>query len=469
MSLLRRMWDGWIGALPWGHGSPVLAAGHGPRWEGFKPLPMPKEAIVASRQLVMSRARSLVMSNALAASGCEAWVSGLIGTGIVGRSAHPNEGARKRIDGAWGRFVRNCDADGRLDFAGLQSLIARRVVVDGECIILLLIRDGRLKLRVLDGEQLSPITQQLPTPAGHRVVNGVEYTRDGVRCAFWVFDFAPGQLPVMQPRRIAAADVLHIFRQDFPGQVRGLSWFAPVLFALKEHAKLSDAQLMQMQVASLLTGFVRSLDGDASTIFGGDKRGDRALPTLEPGTMVGLNPQEEVTFSTPPRVTGGELVKKSVAREIAAGLGIPYESLTNDLESVNFSSIRASLVEWRRKCEALQNGLFIAQCFDPIFARFVTTEVLSGRMYAPGDLNPYVAAKWFPPKWAWVDPEKDMGANILSLQNGLTSRTEILSELGRDAAEVDLEIAADQAREKALGLNFQQTQTPVSESVKVRP
>ena len=39
---------------------------------------------------------------------------------------------------------------------------------------------------------------------------------------------------------------------------------------------------------------------------------------------------------------------------IAAGVGLTYELLTGDLSQVNYSSIRAGLIEFRRRMEALQ-------------------------------------------------------------------------------------------------------------------
>jgi capsid protein len=37
-------------------------------------------------------------------------------------------------------------------------------------------------------------------------------------------------------------------------------------------------------------------------------------------------------------------------RAIAMGMGITYEQLTGDLTNVNYSSIRAGLIEFRRRC-----------------------------------------------------------------------------------------------------------------------
>lgn len=428
-------------------GRSIEAAAPGRRWAGLKPMTAPKASIHASRSVVMGRARSLVSSNALAANGVEVWVSGLIGSGIVGASAHSSEGARRRIDKAWRGWLSTCDADGRNDFYGLQALVIRRVVVDGEALVLMTLRNGRLRLRVLPSESLAPYSRELG--GGRRIVEGIEFDADGRRIAYWIYPDAPGQLQSLQPVRIDARDVLHIFRADHPGQLRGLSWFAPVLLSISEHAKLSDAAILQQQIAAMLTGFVRRPDGDAAGLFEGERDGSAVMPSLEPGTMVALEPGQEVIFSQPPKADGAKDLLKVSAREIAAGLAIQYEALTGDLESVNYSSIRSGSVEFRRKCEALQYGLIAHQLLNPIFQRFVATEALAGRLYAPGHLEPYLAAEWFPAKNQWVDPLKDAQAEIAAINAGLMSRTEALAARGWSAGHIPISFLMGQGARRA--------------------
>jgi capsid protein len=66
----------------------------------------------------------------------------------------------------------------------------------------------------------------------------------------------------------------------------------------------------------------------------------------------------------------------------------------------------------------------------------------------------YLGCSWLPPKWDWIDPQKDARAEIEQIEAGLKSRTQALAERGFDAEQVDAEIAADQARERSLGLSF---------------
>jgi capsid protein len=85
--------------------------------------------------------------------------------------------------------------------------------------------------------------------------------------------------------------------------------------------------------------------------------------------------------------------------------------------------------------------------------------VLEGALVLPGfargtaaKRRRYLACKWIPQGWQWVDPEKEFKAIQLAIRSGLMSRSEAISAFGYDAEDVDREIAADNARADALGL-----------------
>ena len=89
--------------------------------------------------------------------------------------------------------------------------------------------------------------------------------------------------------------------------------------------------------------------------------------------------------------------------------------------------------------------------------------VLAGAIDLPGyatDRRQYLACDWLPTKWDWIDPAKDASAEILQIEAGLKSRTQAIAERGYDAEQVDRDIAAERARERALGLDFRRPGSP---------
>jgi len=80
---------------------------------------------------------------------------------------------------------------------------------------------------------------------------------------------------------------------------------------------------------------------------------------------------------------------------------VPYELLTGDLSQVNYSSIRAGLVEFRRMIDAVQWQLFVPMFCAPVWRWFAQAAWAAGRIP-----EPMVRVEWSPPEFETVDPQK---------------------------------------------------------------
>lgn len=423
-------------------------------------MPITISSQLAAHTTLAKRGRYLVANNGFARSGCAAWTSQLVGAGITAQSAAPDPVARKIINAAWQRFVDECDSDGLADFNGIQAVVAERLVVDGECFAVSIHDDhGRLQIRLMDATQVDG-AYHTELARGARIVGGVEFDESGRRVAYHAFKQRPG-LPIMTSLelvRLPAEDVCHVFRVETPGQVRGVSWFASIILRLADMDQAHDAQLMRQKVAALLAGFIVDPNGEAGGFDGKSDGGGNLDGGLEPGTLKVLGPGQDIRFSDPAAI-GMESIEflKITAREIAVGLGVPYEALTGDLTDVNYSSIRAGLVDFRRRAEAYQHNIVVRQFCRPVWRRWLTTEILAGRIGAPGferDPEAWLAVNWLPPRNDWVDPLKDAQAEILAINAGLISRRQAVAARGYDLEALDAEIAQDRRDAEALGLSF---------------
>jgi lambda family phage portal protein len=434
------------------------AGGRRLRNQGTLDLPLASQ--VAARQTLARRARYLEANNGYAAAGVNAWASALVGCGIKPQSAHPDAATRKAINEAFDRWTREADLDGLADFFGLQDLAARRMVVDGE-IFVAFVHDGsgRLRLRLLDGEQVAG-AYHTELAAGSRIVAGVEFDTAGRRIAYHAWKQRPGLpiMPSLELMRLPAEDVLHVFKVTTPGQVRGVSWLASILMRLADLDALNDAQIVRQKVAALLAGFVTDPTGGAGGFDGAEDGRGNLDGGLEPGTLKVLPPGADIKFSDPAKI-GQEAVEfiKVTAKEVAAGLGVPFEELTGDRSEGNYSSMRDGKLDFRRRAEAIQHSVIVNRFCDPVWRRWIATEILSGRLDAPGferDPEPWFAVNWLPPKNDWVDPLKDAQAEILAINAGLMSRRQAVAARGYDLEKLDAEIAQDRADAAALGLDF---------------
>ena len=322
--------------------------------------------------------------------------------------------------------------------------LARALVRDGEAFVHLRVTaNGDLRPRLIPADQIdNALSRDLP--GGGRIIAGIEFDAEESVIAYHVLRESPGApfASFGDPVRIPAADMLHVFDALFPGQVRGLSWLAPVLLKLRDRDEAADALLMQLKVASLMTGFIS--DPEGGTAGFGPETGSGALNVaLEPGAMRVLPPGAQVEFSSPGKGLDQAVdFLRAMDREIATGTGLTFEALTGDLGEANYSSARVGLLDFRRRAEMLQRALIEAQFLRPLWRRWLAVQELSGAIPAV-DAADCQAVRFVAPGWQWVDPRNEVEADIAAIAAGLKSREEVVAGRGRDIDELDAEIARD--------------------------
>lgn len=437
-------------------------AGAGRRFSGLLSFGNPTSATLAANPTLRGRQRTLAANNAWLANGVAALKAAAVGTGIKPQSTHPDQAVRKKLQAIWNAWVDRADVEGRSDFNGFTSRVYGTFIVDGESFVRLETVNRDLRLRHIPAEQVD--AGYTSDVQGGRIIGGVEFDTNGLRTAYHVFRDAPGSpfpwSTALERTRVPAADMLHLFDQMWPGQVRGVSPLSTILLRLHELDQLEDAQLLRVKLGAMLAGFIRGGDesGGAAGLSGTTTNG--LLETgLEPGTLKVLPSGSEISFSDP--VEPGNVTDwiKLQLRAIAAGMGVTYEQLTGDLSGVNYSSIRAGLVEFRRRIEALQHNVLVFQFCQPVWRRLMLLAMIRGDLPddgKPETLDAYCAVNWIPPGWDWVDPENDVYADAQAIASGLKSRREVVAARGYDIEQLDAEIAADRQRQQQLGLDFSQ-------------
>ena len=157
-------------------------------------------------------------------------------------------------------------------------------------------------------------------------------------------------------------------------------------------------------------------------------------------------------------ISGNSILIDSILRRIASGLDVSYNSLANDLEGVNFSSIRAGVLEERDEWAQLQNW-FIDAFLEPVFDEWFPRAMTAGTLLMPNG-SPLPVAKaakfsaheWQGRRWQWVDPLKDIDAARQAIRTGIASPQMIAAQNGVDVEDVLRGIAAFEAMAKSLGV-----------------
>jgi lambda family phage portal protein len=387
-----------------------------------------------------------------------------------------NPGLREAIMQLWLDWTDQCDADGIADFYGMQTIVARALFEAGECFVRFRPRKVEddflvpLQIQLLESE-MCPYGKNEIAPNGNYIMNGIELDHLGKRAAYWFYPLHPGDAPIetstvagLDPVRIPASEVLHIFRCTRPGQMRGVPIITPALVRLFLLDQYDDAELERKRIAAMFAGFILTpAPEDVIPIDGVDDSAPQeniGLSGLEPGTMQTLLPGEDIKFSEPADLGGGyEAYQYRQQLALFGSLGIPYSLATSDLRRANYSSLRGSIVEYRRKLEQQQHNIFVFQMCRPIWKRWLDTAVLAQAL--PIDASDYLLrkpeyqrARWIPQRNDWVDPLKDRQAEKLAVDSGFKSRSDVIEAEGYDPEENDLRIAADDERATRLGLDF---------------
>jgi lambda family phage portal protein len=403
--------------------------------------------------ILRDSARDLVRNNGHAESGLRTIANHVVGWGIVGKPAKPNPQA----DAAWKAWAEStdCDTEGRKNFYGIQRLFMRTIAESGECLIRKRVRrpeDGLalpLQLQVLDPDYLDTSKTDVTGPAGGPIINGVEFDMIGRRVAYWLFKEHPGSSRPgsSQSSRIPAESIIHGYREDRPGQVRGISWFSPVLLKFKDFDEFDDATLMKQKIAACLAVIVTDVDGQATPLGVADADKNPEWDSLEPGMIANMAPGKSVTVVEPPKVSEYPDFCKTTLRTIAAGLGVTYEDMTGDYSNMPYSAARMSRLRHWDDVQEWRWQMLIPQLCNPVWGWAMQAAAMMGKVSPEG-----VAPAWTAPPPAMMDPNTEVTANRNRVRSGQASQSEVLRELGYDPKAVYAEIAKDNETFDKLGL-----------------
>lgn len=428
----------------------------GRRSSSWRPTGSDADSAAARRAKLSFVARDMVRNTPLATRGQAVIAANVVGDGIIPKVKGGTKGQaddlRKLIEEHLDST--SIDADGRNNLYGLQRIASMAIVLDGEVLVRRRFRKRAdrlplmLQLQVLEADFIDT-ARDGTTGDGGTIREGIEYDAIGRRVAYWLFSEHPGGRTRLTKgytsHRVPASEILHIYRQDRPGQMRGVSWFAPVAMSLQDGADLQDAQLMRQKISSCFAGF-RTYDGDDEKDGGAEEIGS----TITPGTIRTLKNGESITFASPPAAEGGDAFNKSVYRSVAVGLGITYEALTGDLSNVNFTSYKAGRIDMDQNISGWQWLMMIPQMMQPIGA-WIIEQWLLERAFKPAR---GLTLEWVPPVRPLIDPAREIGALRDKVRAGFASRQGVIRELGHDPEKVLDEQSEDAKRADEAQLKF---------------
>ena len=380
--------------------------------------------------------------------------------GRMRRGDLPLSAANAAVEEAWATWskVGSCTVDGKLSFRGLQRLVIRNLPADGECLIRLVRGFDNpfgFALQLLDPDQLDERynVQAVPGTPGHEIRMGVELDRWGRPVAYHLWDGHPAEQRRGERRRVPAEELIVLGEPDRPNQTRYVPWLASVMLDLNMLRGYFEAELVAARVAAAQGGFFQRKAEDLGDTTEGEDAETPLQMDMEPGTWTELPAGLEAKEAKPEHPTAAfpDFVK-AVLRTIATGLGVSYNALANDLEGVNYSSIRAGMLDERDSYRTIQQWL-IEHFHQRVYDAWLPWAMTAGQLDSRVPLARYQQVSWQPRGWAWVDPEKDVDASIKAIDRQMGSRKQVLAAQGVEFEEILDDLAEEDALIRAKGLD----------------
>jgi len=426
-------------------------AAHGRRTDGF-----PVNNLSANKDigrdatLLRQRTKYLYQNTTNAKRAINAIANGMVGTGIQLTINSSDKRAEAYLRKLWLLFAEEttCDFNERLDFYGIEKLVAKTYKRDGELLILrrrvpLSENPIGIQLQALEMEFLATYLNDQRLSGGGYIMNGIEYDSRGKVKAYWLFQRHPSEWWT-EPVRTLAEDVIHPLDVDYPGQNRGVPSGSATIIEEKDLDEYEDAELMGKKTQASFAMARVTLDSDKldGNINPEDYDANEDLEKIEPGTIYRLYPGEQLQSMTPPAAAGNEDYKKGKQRSIASGYEVTYEMMTGDLSEVNFSSGRMGWIEHQRCLDHWQWMTLIPGFCKRVLKWFLEQVPLipgSPLLRLPDDLT----FAWTPPKREMLDPVKESAAKVKLLRAGLVSWTDTVKSSGDNPEEVLAQIKRD--------------------------
>ena len=379
-----------------------------------------------------NRSRALVRDAGYAKRAKVIVQNNVIGTGIglqakveTSRGAL-NDRINDDIESQWEQWCQadHCHTGQSLHFNAMERQLIGQVFEAGEIFVRVhRTRFGQsrvpLALEIIEPERIADQFQPTPVAAQARVKLGVEVDSFGAPLAYWIRNLHPGELRVTADQtdrleRVPAADIIHLRIIDRWPQTRSIPWMHATARKFNDMDGLTEAEITAARAAACYMGFIESPDGE--TQMGEDQPDGSKEVELSPAVIEHLAPGEKFNFAAPNRPNAQlDPFMRMMLREVAAGTGPSYESLSRDYSQSNYSSSRLALLDDRDLWRVLQmwfirdfrERLHAIWLHQAVLARVVTS--ISVQEYA---LNPgkFEAVRFKPRGWSWIDPTKEVEA-----------------------------------------------------------
>lgn len=405
-------------------------------WAGADALDADSANSRAVRQKLVSRSRYEFDNNPYYAGIVRTHANYLIGTGPKLRMQTGNKPFNDAVEAIFKQWAAAIQLQVKLGY------LAQAKTRDGEGIGIVA-TNPRLRTRVkLDIRTVE--TEQCQTPGlwffDENYIDGIKFDDFGNPLWYDILPSHPGSVGSAavydDPVPVPADFVLHWFRQERPGQHRGIPELTSSLNCGAAFRRLRDATLMANELAAdfavLLHTTMAPDDADMATPY--------STAEINKGMITALPFQYDAKQleAKHPNSTYAEFHKSQVSEQ-ARPLNMPYNVAACDSSSYNYASGRLDHQTYFSSLDVERENL-VVQVLDKLFLLWWPEVVAEYSFNSPPGSIP--AHTWDLPQHPVADVRAAAIANNFNLRNGSTTIPQLASDAGYDAEE-QAQAAAD--------------------------
>lgn len=416
------------------------------------------------------RSRDLYMGVPVATGALKRYRTNVVGSGLtpkpvinaklLGLSEEKKDELEEQIGREFALWADspNCDAERMSSFYELQQMAFLNWLMSGD--VFAVLQDKERKgspystcVQLVEADRVCTPYGKLKEEQEGKIVEGVEVDDTGEVVAYHISKRHPlsyrGMVSSKEWVRVPAygaetgrRNVLHVLHRERIGAKRGVPLLAPVIEALKQLGRYTDAELVAAVVNGYMAVFIEHEDQseeppigeqdvpEEAKVDGGDKKSIE----LGPGVLVDLAPGEKANAVVPGRPNGNfDGFVSAIARQIGSALELPYELLMQQF-TASYSASRAALLEAWKAFEQWRDWMVEKFC-QPIYEEFMDEAVARGRINAPGYFadpmirKTYNNAQWYGPTQGQLDPVKEVNAAEKRVACGFSNRAKEAMEM----------------------------------------
>ncbi|TEW83371.1 phage portal protein [Serratia marcescens] len=357
----------------------------------------------------------------------------------------------------WSQSRKRFSLNHKHNWRSFSLLIEAARYVDGEVFIRIHESDNDFKIEIIGSERVP--FYEMSSDETTYTRHGITYDREtGIPVSYKIremnrlTDTPTGNLIV-----VPANEVIHYYIEKFVGQERGISELTSIMETTIQYGEFLKYAIVQKRQSASSAGFIIQDKESKQDIELGLGLDDDDHDEYVPPEIV-----QEIEAGMLQKLPAGHDVKQFVATQgaddaasfanlldghLAMGLNFYLQGWKGDTSGINYSSARfgdqVQKGSFRNVQSTLQEVVLL-----PIYEKWITYMIRTEQFdFKMGAIDGIVSSTaWTFPRRESIDPVKDTQNDVMLIDNGIKSASQVILERGDDPEQVFAEVNAEKDR-----------------------